>query len=65
MRLRDDAAACEDAHEQLVAILANELCQPLAPIRDAAALLRQDTLDERTLVSRPRSSSAGRVTCIA
>lgn len=49
MRLRNDAAASEDAHERLVAILANELCQPLAPIRDAAAMLRQDALDERTL----------------
>src|SRR6187549_408482 len=49
MRMRNDAAASDDAHEQLVAILAKELCQPLAPIRDAAALLRQDAIDERTL----------------
>jgi len=49
MRLTNDAAASEDAHQQLVAILANELCQPLAPIRDAAAMLRQGTIDERTL----------------
>ena len=49
MRLGNDAAASEEAQAQLVAILANELCQPLAPIRDAAAMLRQDTIDERTL----------------
>ena len=49
MHMRNDAAASRDAHERLVAILANELCQPLAPIRDAAALLKQDSIDESTL----------------
>jgi signal transduction histidine kinase len=37
------------ANEQLVAIVAHELRYPLIPIRNAAALLRQDSLDAATV----------------
>jgi len=36
-------------HEQLIAIVAHELRYPLVPIRNAAALLRQDSPDSTTI----------------
>jgi len=47
--MTNDTASPDGTHEQLVAIFTHELCHPLAPIRDAAALLRQDTLDADTI----------------
>jgi signal transduction histidine kinase len=44
-----DTAASDGVHEQLVAIFANELRHPLAPIRDAAAKIRQQAVDADTL----------------
>jgi signal transduction histidine kinase len=44
-----DAAASDGVHEQLVAIFANELRHPLAPIRDAAAQIKQTAVDADTL----------------
>jgi len=49
MDMATNAVASEDSHELLVAILAHELCHPLAPIRHAAALLKQEAVDENTL----------------
>lgn len=43
------ADAPEGAQEQLVAIVAHELRYPLFPIRDAAALLRQESPDAATV----------------
>lgn len=42
-------AAPVAANEQLVAIVAHELRYPLYPIRNAAALLRKESLDEATI----------------
>jgi len=44
-----DAAASDGVHERLVAVFANELRHPLAPIRDAAAKIRQEAVDAETL----------------
>lgn len=44
-----DAGASDGVHEQLVAIFANELRHPLAPIRDAAAQIRRQAVDADTL----------------
>jgi signal transduction histidine kinase len=43
------AAASNGAHEKLLAIVAHELRNPLMPIRNAAALLRQDAPDADTV----------------
>ena len=47
--MTDDAAASDGVHEQLVAIFANELRHPLAPIRDAAARIKLAAVDADTL----------------
>jgi signal transduction histidine kinase len=47
--MTNDATASDGVHERLVAIFANELRHPLAPIRDAAAQIRQAAVDADTL----------------
>jgi signal transduction histidine kinase len=42
-------AVSDGAHQQFVAIVANELRHPLVPMRDAAALLRQESVDAATI----------------
>jgi signal transduction histidine kinase len=43
------AAAPDGAQDQLISIVAHELRNPLVPIRNAAALLRQDSVDADTV----------------
>jgi len=42
-------AEVDDAHGQLIAIVAHELRYPLVPIRNAAALLKHDVVDAATI----------------
>ena len=47
--MKTAAAVPNGAHQQFVAIVVNELRHPLVPIRQAATLLRQESVDAATI----------------
>jgi signal transduction histidine kinase len=47
--MRTGASAARGSNQQLIAIVAHELTYPLVPIRNAAALLKQDSPDATTI----------------